>query len=242
METRIRVLLLASLLALCSGCASLHRLWPFHGKEAAAAATGPTEADQAAEATAVQAAIAPTVIEPEVERRKIKVPKIRSSDFELGGYYGEISIEDFGAAPVSGVRLDYHITEDFFLEANYGRSRAGKTSYETLAGNVQLLTDSERRYSYYNLSLGYAFLPGEVFLGKNRTYTSGLYLLGGFGSTNFAGDQKFTANFGAGFQVLPTRWLSLRLEAQDMVFRSDLLGVDRLKNNLTAHLGASVYF
>ena len=240
METRIRVLLLATLFAACSGCASLHRLWPFHGKEAAAAA--PTEADQAAEATAAQAAIAPTVIEPEVERRKIKVPRIRSSDFELGGYYGEISIEDFGAAPVSGVRLDYHITEDFFLEANYGRSRAGKTSYETLAGNVQLLTDSERRYSYYNLSLGYDFLPGEVFLGKNRTYTSGLYLLGGFGSTNFAGDQKFTANFGAGFQVLPTRWLSLRLEAQDMVFRSDLLGVDRLKNNLTAHLGASVYF
>lgn len=239
METRIRVLLLAALLTLCSGCASLHRLWPFHGKGSDAA---PVTADQAAANTAAAAAVQPTVIEPEVERRKIKVPKIRSQNFEVGPYFGEISIEDFSAAPVTGLRLDYHITEDFFFEAAYGRARAGKTSYETLAGNVQLLTDSERRYSYYNLSLGYDFLPGEVFLGRGRTYTSGLYLLGGMGNTTFAGDQKFSINFGAGFQVLPTRWLSLRLEAQDMIFRSDLLGVDRLKNNLTAHLGATVYF
>jgi outer membrane beta-barrel protein len=239
METRIRVLLLAALLTLCSGCASLHRLWPFHGKGSDAA---PVTADQAAANTAAAAAVQPTVIEPEVERRKIKVPKIRSQNFEVGPYFGEISIEDFSAAPVTGLRLDYHITEDFFFEAAYGRARAGKTSYETLAGNVQLLTNSERRYSYYNLSLGYDFLPGEVFLGRGRTYTSGLYLLGGMGNTTFAGDQKFSINFGAGFQVLPTRWLSLRLEAQDMIFRSDLLGVDRLKNNLTAHLGATVYF
>lgn len=239
METRIRILLLAALVTLCSGCATLHRAWPFHGKPAAEA---PAPADEAAAQTAAAATVQPTVIEPEVERRKITVPKIRSENFEIGPYFGEISIEDFSAAPVSGVRIDYHITEDFFLEGSYGRSRAGKTSYETLAGNVQLLTDSERRYSYYNLSLGYNFLPGEVFLGRGRTYTSGLYLLGGVGSTNFASDQKFTVNFGAGFQVLPTRWLSLRIEAQDMVFRSDLLGVDRLKNNLAAHIGASVYF
>jgi outer membrane beta-barrel protein len=239
METRIRVLLLAALVTLTSGCATVHRLWPFHHKVAAEA---PTPTDEAAATTAAAAAVQPTVIEPEVERRKIKVPRIHSQNFEIGPYFGELSIEDFSAAPVTGLRLDYHVTEDFFFEASYGRSKAGKTSYETLAGNVQLLTDSERRYSYYNLSLGYDFLPGEVFLGRGRAYTSGLYLLGGVGSTNFAGDQKFSVNFGAGFQVLPTRWLSLRIEAQDMVFRSDLLGVDRLKNNLTAHVGATVYF
>jgi outer membrane beta-barrel protein len=239
METRIRILLLAALVTLCSGCATLHRISPFKAK---AAAEAPTPADAAAANTAAAATVQPTVIEPEVERRKIKVPKIHSENFEIGPYFGEISIEDFSAAPVAGVRVDYHVTEDFFFEANYGRAKAGKTSYETLAGNVQLLTDSERRYSFYNLSLGYDFLPGEVFLGRARTYTSGLYLLGGVGSTSFAGDQKFSVNFGAGFQVLPTRWLSLRIEAQDMVFRSDLLGVDRLKNNLMAHIGATVYF
>ncbi len=243
METGIRVLLLAALATLTSGCASLHRLWPFHHHaKADAAATAQSATDAAAADTAEQQATPPTVIEPEVERRKIKVPKIRSSNFELGGWFGELSVEDFGANPAKGVRLTYHVTEDFFLQADYGMSKAGKTSYETLAGNVQLLSDAERQYRYYNLSLGYNFLPSESFLGKGRTYTSGFYLLGGVGSTKFAGDQKFTVNFGAGFQVLPTRWLAVHIEAQDMVFRSDLLGVDRLKNNIGAHVGASVYF
>ncbi|MFM2287062.1 MAG: hypothetical protein RL684_205 [Pseudomonadota bacterium] len=242
METGIRVLLLAALATLCSGCASLHHLWPFHHKAKDAAAVARSATDAAAADTAEQQASPPTVIEPEVERRKIKVPKIRSSNFELGGYFGELSVEDFGANPVKGVRVTYHVTEDFFLQGDYGISRAGKTSYETLAGNVQLLSNDERRYTYYNLSLGYNFLPGESFLGRNRTFTSGFYLLGGVGSTKFAGDQKFTVNFGAGYQVLPTRWLAIHIEAQDMVFRSDLLGVDRLKNNLGAHVGASVFY
>jgi len=242
METGIRVLLLAALATLCSGCASLHRLWPFHHKAKDPAAIARSATDAAAADTAEQQAGPPTVIEPEVERRKIKVPKIRSSNFELGGYFGELSVEDFGANPVKGVRVTYHVTEDFFLQGDYGQSRAGKTSYETLAGNVQLLSDAERRYTYYNLSLGYNFLPGESFVGRSRAYTSSFYLLGGVGSTKFAGDQKFTVNFGAGYQILPTRWLAIHIEAQDMVFRSDLLGVDRLKNNLGAHIGASVYF
>jgi len=177
-----------------------------------------------------------------VERRKIKVPKIRASNIEFGAYYGEISIEDFGAQPVSGLRFDYHITEDLFFEAAYGRAKAGKTSFETLGGNVQLLTDAERRFTYYNLSLGYNFLPGEVFVGRNLAMTSALYMIGGIGSTKFAGDQKFTVNFGSGFRVLPTDWLAIHIDVQDLVFSSDLLGVARLKNNLQAHIGATVFF
>ena len=72
--------------------------------------------------------------------------------------------------------------------------------------------------------------------------TSSLYLLGGVGSVKFASDQYFTVNFGAGFRVLPTDWLAIHIEVQDLVFKSDLLGVDRLKNNLQAHLGVSVFF
>jgi len=49
-------------------------------------------------------------------------------------------------------------------------------------------------------------------------------------------------NFGAGFRVLPTDWLAVRIEAQDIVFKSDFLGTNRLRNNLAAYLGASVYF
>ena len=67
------------------------------------------------------------------------------------------------------------MTEDFFFEANFGRSTAGETSFETLGGNVELLTRRERRFTYYNLSLGYNFLPGEVYIGRNLAMNSALY-------------------------------------------------------------------
>src|SRR4030088_2843037 len=38
----------------------------------------------------------PRVIGPEVARRKIKVPRIHSSNVEVGLNYGVLSIEDFG--------------------------------------------------------------------------------------------------------------------------------------------------
>jgi outer membrane beta-barrel protein len=220
------------------GCS---HLWPWHHHKQAQDA-----AARKAEAEAVERADAsdepPTVIDPRVERRKVKVPKIKSKDVEIGAYYGEISIEDFTAVPLSGARIAYHISEDFFFEGAFGKATGGKTSFETLSGNVVLLSNAERQFTFYNLSLGYNFLPGEVFIGRNLAMSSSLYLLGGVGSVKFAGDQHFTVNFGAGFRVLPTDWLALHIDVQDLVFKSDLLGVDRLKNNLIAHIGATVFF
>jgi outer membrane beta-barrel protein len=237
METRSRVFLLILGLAICgsslSGCASLH--WPWQRSQVEDPAPLPTDDN-------LNTTGSPRVIDPEVARRTIKVPKIDTENVELGLYFGALSIEDFTTNNVYGVTASYHVTEDFFFQANYGRARAGKTSFETLGGNIQLLTPDERRFTYYNLSLGYNFLPGEVFIGRNRALTSAFYLLGGIGSSKFAGDQRFTVNFGAGFRVLPTDWLAIHIEAQDLVFQSDLLGEDKLTNNIGAHIGATVFF
>ncbi len=71
---------------------------------------------------------------------------------------------------------------------------------------------------------------------------SAFYLIGGIGATKFAGDERFTVNFGAGFRVLPTDWLAIHIDMQDLVFQSDLLGEDKLTNNLGAYIGATVFF
>jgi outer membrane beta-barrel protein len=232
MESRVCILLLSFVALGSSGCAVFHR----HAKPDQAA-----QADANSEATPDVNAPPPSVIEPQVERRTVKVPTIRPSNVELGVYYGELSIQDFGAQPVAGVRLDYHISEDFFAEATYGRAKAGFSSFEELS-NVQLISDAERRFTYYNLSLGYNLLPGEVFIGRNLAMTSSFYMIGGIGSVKFAGDQNFTVNFGAGFRVLPTDWLALHVDVQDLVFRSDVTGTEQLKNNLQATFGATVFF
>jgi outer membrane beta-barrel protein len=242
MEIRLRILLLASVVSLTSGCATMHRLWPWHREVDAQVAAKRADADADAAAAAADTAEPPTVIEPQVVRRKIEVPKIKAKDIELGVNYGEISIESYTAAPVWGLTADYHFTEDFFFELAGGRATAGQTSFETLSGDIQLLTPSERQFTYYNLSLGYNFLPGEVFLGPNHALTSAFYVLGGWGGVKFEGNETFTANFGAGFRILPNDWLSIRIEAQDLLFKSDFLGTNRLRNNLKAYIGASVYF
>jgi outer membrane beta-barrel protein len=231
METGIRVLLLTALLGLGS-CASIHHLFHRHDDRAAQASS---DADQDSDAHP------PRVIEPQVERRKIKVPKIKSQNVEVGVHYGSLSIENFGTNPVYGFIAAYHISEDFFFQGAFGRSLAGRTSFETLS-NIQLITPSERRFTYYDLSLGYNFLPGEVFLGRKTAMTSTFYLLAGIGSTDFAGDSKFTVNFGGGYRVLPTDRIALHIGVEDHVFQSDLLGVDKLTNNLEATIGASVFF
>src|SRR5215469_6633808 len=236
MESGIRVFLLTAVLVTLSGCATV-RGWFHHGSKPAAASS-PTAVTGAEE----EQNAPPRVVEPEVARRQIKVPRIRSSNFELGLNYGELSIEDFGSHASYGVTAAYHITEDFFFQAEAGRSKAGRTSFETLSGNIQLLTEAERRFTYYDLSLGYNFLPGEAYLGRGIAMTSAFYLLGGIGGTDFAGDTKFTVNFGAGYRVVPRDWLAIHITVQDRVFNSSLLGTSKVTNNLEARIGTTVFF
>ena len=237
METGIRILLLTALLAALPGCASV-REWYQQRAERRAAARAQSAPPPVSESSQDENA-PPRVIEPEVARRKVKVPRIRSSNVEVGLDYGALSIEDFGTHPVYGITAAYHITEDFFFQAEAGRSRGGRTSFETLSGNIQLLTESERRFTYYDLSLGYNFLPGEAFLGRGIAMTNAFYLIGG---TDFAGDTKFTVNFGAGYRVVPADWLALHVTVQDRVFQSSLLGATKLTNNLEARIGTTVFF
>ncbi|MBV8740423.1 MAG: outer membrane beta-barrel domain-containing protein [Sinobacteraceae bacterium] len=244
METGLRVLLLSAVLLALPGCASVRNWFHHHSEARQARAQAREEAAQrdAQEAQQDAEATPPRVIDPEVERRKIKVPHIHSSNVELGLQYGFVSIEDFGTQSTYGVSAAYHITEDFFFLGELGTAYGGRTSFETLGGNIQLLTDAERRFTYYDLSLGYNFLPGEAFIGRGIALASSFYLLGGIGSTRFGGDNRFSVNFGAGYRVLPSDWLAVHIQVQDRVFRTDLLGVSKLTNNMEATLGATVFF
>ena len=184
----------------------------------------------------------PPVIEPDVERRDIEVPKIDTEDFEVGITAGQISVEDFGVNTVMGGRFAYHVTEGFFVELAAGKADTELTSFERLSGAAQLLTDDEREYSYYNVSLGYNIFPGEHFIGKNRAMNTETYVIGGVGKTTFAGDDRFTINFGMGMRVMPLDWLAVHGDIRDHVFDIDLLGQEKTSHNLEATLGVTFFF
>jgi outer membrane beta-barrel protein len=218
MESRLLVLLIApALAAALTGCA--------HAPPAATADDAP-----------------PRVIEPEVARRTIEPPEIDTEDFELGVFAGEMSIEDFGVNTVRGARFAYHVNEKYFVELAGGRTTAELTSFERLSGAAQLLTDEERDYSYYNVSLGYNLLPGEGFLGRKRAMNTQIYVLGGVGNTTFAGDDRFTVALGLGLRVLPLDWLAVHADIRDHVMDIDLLGQPKTTHNLEGHIGVTFFF
>jgi outer membrane beta-barrel protein len=226
MESWFRVLFLIVAMISLSGCAATKNLFGFGNEEAPPpSAEGPGQ-----------------VIDPQVERREIKEPAIDREDFEIGAYAGVLGIEDFGSNVVYGVRLAYHITEGFFMEATVGQSEGGLTSFEILSGGARLITDSERTMTYYNLNVGYNILPGEVFIGEGRAYNTNLYLIAGLGSTTFAGDDRFTVNFGAGYRFLLTDSVALHLDFRDHLYDIDLLGEEKTAHNLEGHLGFTVFF
>jgi outer membrane beta-barrel protein len=219
MESRIFVLLLAQVLVLASltGC----------GRDRL------VRAEDGAQ---------PPVIEPDVERREIEPAKLDTEDFEVGVFAGQISVEDFGVNTVAGARFAYHITEGFFVEVAGGQADTERTSFERLSGAAQLLTDSERDYTYYNLSLGYNIFPGESFIGKNRALNTAMYVIGGVGKTTFAGDDRFTVNLGLGMRLMPLDWLAVHADIRDHVFDIDLLGQEKTSHNIEAHVGVTFFF
>jgi len=153
-----------------------------------------------------------------------------------------MSIEDFGVGTVLGARIAYHITERFFIETALGRTEGEETSFERLSGAAQLLTEDERTLSYYNLSLGYNLFPGEVYLSPERAFNSAIYLIGGVGSTEFAGDDRFTLNFGLGIRIIPRDWFAIHADIRDHIFDIDLLGQEKTVHNLEAHIGMTFFF
>jgi len=181
------------------------------------------------------------VVRPELERREIKEADIDTEDFEIGAFAGVMSVEDFGTNFVYGARLGYHVTEYVFVEATYGRTDTDETSAERFGG-FQILQDSDRTLDYYNLSFGFNLLPGESFVGSRWAFTSDFYLIGGVGSTSFAGDDLFTWNIGFGYRVLLNDWLALRADARDHVFDLDLLGESNTTHNLEFTGGLSIFF
>jgi outer membrane beta-barrel protein len=183
-----------------------------------------------------------SVIQPVVERRDVKPPKIDTDNFELSAYYGLMSVEDFETNGVYGARLAYHISEGFFAEGTFGTTTLGETSYEKLSGGAPILTDDQRKLSYYDLSIGWNLLPGEVFIGRGRAFPGSLYVIAGAGNVSYADDDFFSVVFGTGYRMLLTDWMALHIDVRDRLWDTDLLGTSKTTHNFELQFGVSAFF
>jgi outer membrane beta-barrel protein len=180
-------------------------------------------------------------IVPEVERRELRLPRFPSRDFEVGAFVGTYATENFGASAVYGLRLGYHLTEDWFFEGTFGSTQVSDASFrQILPGGI--FTSEKERLSYYSVSAGYNLLPGEVFLGSKQARATAIYLVGGVGSTDFAGQKRQTFHVGFGWRILLGDRGALRVDLRDHIFSLDLLGQNQSTQNLEASIGFGFHF
>ncbi len=142
---------------------------------------------------------------------------------------------------VYGLRLGYAITEDVFVQASYGSTQVSDDLFRQILPGGIFASDSER-LSYYNLSVGYNVLPGEVFIGAKRALASALYVIGGIGSTDFNDQTRQTINIGLGARVFLKDSFSLQVDVRDHIYSLDLLGKSENTQNLELTFGFSFFF
>lgn len=181
------------------------------------------------------------VIEPQVPRRDVRVPKIPSNDFIVGVFAGSYATQNFGTSAVFGGRLGYHITEDFMVEAAYARTTVSDESFrQILPGGV--FPQPEETLTYYNLSVGVNVLPSEGFFGHRYARPAALYLMAGVGSTKFIDQRKQTVNFGLGYRVFIRDWFGLQVDVRDHFYSLDILGRREDTQNIEFTAGVTFFF
>jgi len=182
------------------------------------------------------------LIEPQIERTEFDESLIDSDDFEIAVYGGYLAISDFETEFVTGIKLGYHVSEDFFVQASYGISEVGETSFERLSGGAPLLSDDEREAEYYLVMLGFNLFPGEAFATDSTTFNTVFYLAAGVGTTQFAGDDRFTIAYGVGHRTLFADGFSLDIEMRDLIMEQDIFGTEESTNNLEFTVSVNLFF
>jgi outer membrane beta-barrel protein len=181
------------------------------------------------------------VVLPQVDRRDIKLPRFPSNDFEIGTFIGSYATQNFGTSMVGGLRLGYHVTEDFFVEGVLAQTSVSDEAFRQVLPSGVFPSDSEK-LSYYNLSVGYNILPGEVFIGSKRAKPMSFYVIGGIGSTSFNQQNQSTFNLGSGLRVYLNDHFALQVDVRDHIFSLDLLGKRSTTQNIELTAGITASF
>ena len=180
------------------------------------------------------------IIQPEVSRLPEKLPKIDTEDFEVGAFIGLYSLEDFGTEVQYGTQAAYHVTEDIFFEGVFALAEVSDTTFRSIG--LSLFPEEDQTLSYYNLSVGFNLLPGELFLGRKTAYTAQVYVIGGLGNTDVADEGYFTINYGIGVRILGNDWFAVRVDFRDHVFDTDIVGRSKTTHNLALQTGLTIFF
>jgi outer membrane beta-barrel protein len=181
------------------------------------------------------------VVQPQVERRELKPASYPSRDFAIGLFGGSYATQNFGTNGVGGLRLGYHITEDFFVDITVARTKVSDEAFrQVLPGGI--FATAEQTLEYYAISAGWNLISGEAFFGRRTAMPLQVYLVAGAGSTDFAGQRKQTVHAGLGLRVNLSSRFAVQADVRNHSFALDLLGRRETTQNPEITLGLTAYF
>jgi len=181
------------------------------------------------------------IIKPEVKRREVKGAAIDTEMFEVGAYAGFLAVEDFNTNLITGLSVSYHINDRWIAQFNAARSEVERSTFEEVIDS-SFLADSDRNFDYMNISAGFNLFPGRSYRGKNIKFNSGVYILAGLGTTEFAGSSSTTLMFGSSYRTVLTDWLTCNLDFRNHVMDREFLGESKTTQNIEFSIGFNILF
>jgi len=180
-------------------------------------------------------------IQPEIERREIKIPRIDSEYFELGLLAGALSVEDFGSHLLYGVQGSLHVTQSFFFRAQAVRSKINDNVFRRL-GLPLFAGSGTQAIDKYSVLLGWDVFPGEVYLGESYTISSNIYVQAGASSILIGEKDYLGVVVGVGLRLMPVDWFSISLDVSGSEYNSDIFGFEKISHDYETSIGLGVYF
>ena len=154
-----------------------------------------------------------------------------------GGYY----VSDlFDGTYTVGGAYTYHMIEDLGVEASAGYTRLTSSGGPELERTFAVLQGKPRRQLTFDADLVWAPAHAKMRLGGGITHFD-LYLAAGAGVVDSVLSQDIAGNAGFGLKFFGRRWIAVRLDIRDHVYRQQLLSQVMWVNDLTATVGLSFF-
>lgn len=169
---------------------------------------------------------------------------INNEIFALGAFVGIVNIEDFTSEMVPGISLTFRASEDFFIQYNYLQvGKVDPSLYEEQEAAPVYFTGKSRKFSHYDLLVGYNIFQGEFFKAQAETVLSSLYVVLGAGETAFGEESRFSYTAGLGYQMGLTKRLNFNVDFKNYIYNSSvILEQDKTVNTTQISSGINYVF
>jgi len=180
------------------------------------------------------------VVDPDTKTAPVRVRAIPAEDFEVTGLatfvvMDHVENDKSNFVGTYALRGAYHVTEDFFVEAGYGK--ASRTGWNRLRRWMNKEQAEPIQLETYDVSAGFNLLPGDLYLTKNYVLPFVGYATAGVGYQKYEGLNAPSTVFGIGIKFFPKDWLAFRYEIRDRVWYHD-----GDHSNAEFTVGVGVYF